>query len=467
MDHIIVLVHKIYTVSIPKPDDTEEWIGDLVEIDQEVKCCVNQIDNRSKPPFICATLTSDYSQGCKLSNSINNIDNTDSAIEGIKTEPLANGISEDDGVSEKEKKKHRKKHKKSREDNSNSVCKIESESESNDNLGNDISIINKSVKKHQSMQDTTLNTDDFLNNSEVDNIPKKQKKSKRKSLHNDDTISNDEYTESRKAVKRESSIPLDNITEAETKKRKKHIKKSKELNSDSEIDKKIIKSEKEHTHKKQSNTSLVSNNLGDTISKKHRKNKKASIKMSDSETEDYNVKIKIEKQDPDRIINESQVAYSETQIVQNFNKNLEMSKRVKREVSIESDISEKEKKKSPKKHTVSSRDSQSKLIKIKTEDSVSDIVKKEKKKKKLANISTDSDSEIRIKSENITNDINDISQAIKHDPKEEEYNTSAMDSSLNNSDLDRVSKKSKKRKTSTILSDLELESSIKIKTEKV
>ncbi|XP_077265067.1 RNA polymerase I subunit F isoform X2 [Temnothorax americanus] len=182
-DHIVVLVHKIYTVSIPKPDDTEEWIGESVEIGQEVKCCVTQIDNRSKPPFICATLRSDYSQGCRLSESIiNNIDAVDSAIGSmkgtIKIDVSANGVPEDGSVSETERKKHRKKHKKSRENNSSIVCKVENESESNDNLGNDISRIVKSEKKphHHSVQDTILNTDDSSNNLEVDNSSKKHKK---------------------------------------------------------------------------------------------------------------------------------------------------------------------------------------------------------------------------------------------------------------------------------------------------
>ncbi|XP_011691190.1 PREDICTED: uncharacterized protein LOC105452066 [Wasmannia auropunctata] len=80
LDHIIMLVHKTYTVSIPKPDDTEEWPGDSVEIGQEVKCCVSQIDNKNRPAFICGTLRSDYLQGCRLPDSINNIDNVDSAI---------------------------------------------------------------------------------------------------------------------------------------------------------------------------------------------------------------------------------------------------------------------------------------------------------------------------------------------------------------------------------------------------
>ncbi|XP_071647489.1 uncharacterized protein Polr1f [Temnothorax longispinosus] len=483
-DHIVVLVHKIYTVSIPKPDDTEEWIGESVEIGQEVKCCVTQIDNRSKPPFICATLRSDYSQGCRLSESIiNNIDSVDSAIGSmkgtIKIDVSANGVPENGSVSETERKKHRKKHKKSRENNSSIACKVENESESNDNLGNDISRIVKSEKKphHHSMQDTILNTDDSLNNLEVDNSSKKHKKSKKTSklLLNDDTIL-DEAAQSRKAVKRENSIPLDSITETETKKRKKHAKKSREFDSeneeklintenitfrciktervehldsvsetetkkrkkhakksrelDSENEGKVInntentisryiksekeeqsdsvtetetkkrkkhakksreneeevtnntentisrtiKSEKEdqHTAKKHiiSNADLSSSNLEDSVSKKHKKHKKASMEMSDSESKGHFVKIKIEKQDPivERIMNESQTSSNETQNVQNLSENLEMPKFIKREVSIEYDSFEKERKKSSKKHTVTSTDSQLKSIKIKTED---------------------------------------------------------------------------------------------------
>ncbi|KYN22505.1 hypothetical protein ALC57_05092 [Trachymyrmex cornetzi] len=80
LDYIVILVHKIYTVSIPKPDNTEQWLGESVEIGQEIRCCVTQLHHKSKPPFICASLKSDYSQGCRLSESIINID-VDSAPE--------------------------------------------------------------------------------------------------------------------------------------------------------------------------------------------------------------------------------------------------------------------------------------------------------------------------------------------------------------------------------------------------
>jgi len=457
LDHIILLVHKIYTVSIPKPDNAEEWPGELVEIGQEVKCYVNRIDNKSKPPFICATLRSDYSQGCRLSESINNIDNVDSAIESanstMRIDASVNGISEDDEISEKERKKHRKKHK-SRESNSEFVCKVENEL--NDDIENDTSRTIKLEKKQQYQSMQALNTDDSLNNSEVDNIPKKHKKSKKtsKSFSNDTIL--DEHTE-RKAVKRENSIPLDSIIETETKKRKKHSKKS---------------------------------------------------KKSDSESEDHSVKINIEKPDPfiDGITNESQASCSETKVVQNLTETFEMPKFTKREGSIKNDTSEKERKKSPKKHTSrdlqsksikikneddvisdasntsdkkrkrkhASRDSQLKSVKIKNEDDISVVSnvsdeEREKSPKKHANVSRDSDPEIRIKSEDITNDISDIFRPIKPDPEEYmKYNTSATDNNSSNSDLDPTSKKAKKKKkTATILSDSELKCPVKVKTEKV
>lgn len=315
-----------------------------------------------------------------------------------------------------------------------------------------------------------------MNSVEVDNIPKKHKKSKKTSQSlSDDTILS-EHTESRKAVKRENSIPLDNI-ETETKKRKKHAKKSKEFDPSSENEEKVvnntentisrfIKSEEEqHTIKKHiiSNTDISSSNVDDNVSKKRKKNKEASMKISDSESESH-VKIKIEKQDPiiDRITNENQISYSEDQIVQNENLKMLKFVNVKKEVSIKYDSFEKERKKSSKKHR---RDSQS--VEIKNEDiinDVSDISDKEKKKSSKKHAHVSRDSEIRIKKENITNDINDISRAIKREPEDSQY-ISAIDSSLNNSDLEHVSKKSKKKKASTILSDSEY--SIKIKTEKV
>ncbi|XP_070150989.1 asparagine-rich protein [Polyergus mexicanus] len=163
LDHIVVLVHKIYTISIPKPDSMEEWLGDSVEIGQEIRCCINQVDNKSKPPFICATLNSDYLQGCRLSESINvynmeNVIENDNLDSTIKLEKTNSEISEDDNISAKEKKCG-KKHKKSCEINTFKNTKYEDNNtdstterhdmNSTDSINEDDTVSNKEKKKHR------------------------------------------------------------------------------------------------------------------------------------------------------------------------------------------------------------------------------------------------------------------------------------------------------------------------------
>ncbi|XP_029672972.1 DNA-directed RNA polymerase I subunit RPA43-like [Formica exsecta] len=154
LDHIVVLVHKIYTISIPKPDNKEEWLGDSVEIGQEIRCCINQIDNKSKPPFICATINSDYLQGCRLSESINNVYNIQNVkIENhnfdsiIKLEKTYNEISEDT-IYVKEKK-HRKKH---------SIIKLE---KTYNEISEDTIYVEE--KKHRKKHKHTYEIDTFKN----------------------------------------------------------------------------------------------------------------------------------------------------------------------------------------------------------------------------------------------------------------------------------------------------------------
>ncbi|KOX68859.1 DNA-directed RNA polymerase I subunit RPA43 [Melipona quadrifasciata] len=74
LDHIGILVHKAFNVSIPKPNDEEDWPGDNVEIGQEVRFTITLLDFNSKLPFIRGVLNSnDYLHGCKLMlKSINN-----------------------------------------------------------------------------------------------------------------------------------------------------------------------------------------------------------------------------------------------------------------------------------------------------------------------------------------------------------------------------------------------------------
>ncbi|CAK9796956.1 DNA-directed RNA polymerase I subunit RPA43 [Anthophora quadrimaculata] len=74
LDHIGVLVHKAFNVSIPKPDEEENWPGDNLEIGQEAKFKITFLDFTGKLPFIRGVLNSvDYLHGCRLTEtSINN-----------------------------------------------------------------------------------------------------------------------------------------------------------------------------------------------------------------------------------------------------------------------------------------------------------------------------------------------------------------------------------------------------------
>ncbi|XP_076170031.1 RNA polymerase I subunit F [Ptiloglossa arizonensis] len=67
LDHIGVLVHKAFNVSIPKQDDEENWLGNNLEIGEEVRFKVTHFDCSSKLPFIRGILNpDDYLQGCRL-----------------------------------------------------------------------------------------------------------------------------------------------------------------------------------------------------------------------------------------------------------------------------------------------------------------------------------------------------------------------------------------------------------------
>ncbi|XP_060811237.1 protein PFC0760c-like isoform X2 [Bombus pascuorum] len=74
LDHIGILVHKTFNVSIPKPDDEENWPGDNLEIGQEARFVITLLDFSSKLPFIRGVLNADdYLRGCRLMlKSINN-----------------------------------------------------------------------------------------------------------------------------------------------------------------------------------------------------------------------------------------------------------------------------------------------------------------------------------------------------------------------------------------------------------
>ncbi|KOC63019.1 DNA-directed RNA polymerase I subunit RPA43 [Habropoda laboriosa] len=105
LDHIGVLIHKTFNVSIPKPDDDENWSGDNLEIGQEVRFVITLLDFTGKLPFIRGVLNqSNYSHGCRLmetsinSRRLSSGDNIQNNVENS-----VNKISE-------KKSKHAKEH---------------------------------------------------------------------------------------------------------------------------------------------------------------------------------------------------------------------------------------------------------------------------------------------------------------------------------------------------------------------
>jgi len=182
------------------------------ERNSEIVCKIENESELNAGSNTSTVIKSEKKQQCILNIGV------DSATECSNNMKIdIDGILKNDGISEKKKqKKHRKEHK-LQEQNSEVVCKIENESKLN--VGNNTSTIIKSEKKQQYI---LSNTGDFLNDLEVDNIPRKHKKNKKisKSLLNNETIL-DELIVSRKAAKRKKSILLDSITETEIKKEKK------------------------------------------------------------------------------------------------------------------------------------------------------------------------------------------------------------------------------------------------------
>lgn len=51
-NHIGILLHKTFNVSVPKPDDEEDWPGDKVKVGQEVRFTPEEIDYKTRLPYI-------------------------------------------------------------------------------------------------------------------------------------------------------------------------------------------------------------------------------------------------------------------------------------------------------------------------------------------------------------------------------------------------------------------------------
>lgn len=54
--HVGVLIYNTFNVSIPKPKSDDNWLGELVNIGQEVVLRINCINYEARLPYITAEL---------------------------------------------------------------------------------------------------------------------------------------------------------------------------------------------------------------------------------------------------------------------------------------------------------------------------------------------------------------------------------------------------------------------------
>ncbi|XP_046823822.1 DNA-directed RNA polymerase I subunit RPA43 [Vespa crabro] len=312
-NYIGVLMHKAFNVSIPKPENVENWPGDTVNIGQEVRFKVTNLDFTSRLPFIRGILNeADYLQGCKLparvsSNgtfyAVHESDDTDNSNVEIcrstkkrkklrkikedislekhltKKKCLNNQDTEDEEV--EENKKHSKK------------CITKSES-----------IVDAENDEHLNISYDNVS---YLNGNE---ISVKEKKKNKKSLKRKSTdISESEFDYSNVTIKVEKDTSTtDTETESKKyiKKSKKHSKKLKySMDANGSIDYDVqndVQSESEKHSENEFKIPIKLEKLSKSINIKEEstchksKSSKKQIKKSltDSESEFGYVEIKVE-----------------------------------------------------------------------------------------------------------------------------------------------------------------------------
>jgi len=462
LDHIVVLVHKIYTISIPKPDNEEEWIGDSVEVGQEIRCCINQVDNKCKPPFIRATLNSDYLQGCRLSDSIiiHNMENITDMVNDteshnlnsiIKIEKTNDEILENDTISEKEKKKHRKKHKKSRDIDTYKNVKYEDNNTDSTIEGlneNSTVIIENSINKE----------DDTVSDKEKKKHRKKHKKSHEiasESFFIDQTkaeSSNNTENDTYRYIKYEINSNTDSITESQN------------LNSTVKINTSI-------------NQTLENNTISEKEKRKYKKkHKKSHASDLESTSEDKNettlnsnIHINIKCEDNVHNTNGAIESYN----LEYLNNN---AIKIDSWNGISDDaFSDKEKKKFRKKHknsreidpeSISENKNEIKSNYNNTDSSIHKNIKCEDNIHNTNSAIENHNLDRVIKIENLTSGISEDATFDREKTKHRKKRKKSRETDTENETASDYLERCKKRKKTSTTPDSELKTPIKIKTEK-
>ncbi|KAK7069531.1 hypothetical protein SK128_027502 [Halocaridina rubra] len=152
-NHLGCLIHKIFSVSVPRPHSALNWPGDSLEEGDPVKLIVTNVNMSFYLPMITAQLDPSFVPDKeKASSSKNNEE-----MQGGNSR----NIGEDSGISsESEEKWENKKDYEERNDNENE-----------ENL-----VLNKKIKKEKEEEEAD---DDYVNEKEKIKIDKKSEKTKR------------------------------------------------------------------------------------------------------------------------------------------------------------------------------------------------------------------------------------------------------------------------------------------------
>ncbi|XP_076241231.1 RNA polymerase I subunit F [Calliopsis andreniformis] len=328
LDHIGVLVHKAFNVSIPKPHDETNWVGDNLEIGQEVRFVVTQLDITSKLPFIRGVLSDDYLRGCKTmpkkhNKKTSNNDKNENSVENtiVKTPKGSKNSkkhvffatdsehsSDEDAVqiksesfeSEKTKKKSDQEAKKKEDRKRTKKSKVKEEP-----LTSDISVnggleanqeLEESItpKKRVKTKSKSLNSQSSENEEDSETLEKYQsKKASKKLLHvKSKSEINDIKLEQSAMYSDMEQATDETITETKPKSKKKSSKSIDRI-SDIKLEQSTINSDSEQVTE------------GSTQSDKIRR-KKLSSSLSDAEVK-QEVEIKEEKQYREETMSESTV----------------------------------------------------------------------------------------------------------------------------------------------------------------
>ncbi|KAF2902610.1 hypothetical protein ILUMI_03588 [Ignelater luminosus] len=205
-DHVGCLAHNTFNVSLPKPEDDDDWIGLKAEIGSEILFRITFIDLDGRLPYIRAELVSIISED----------DSGFSTSEENPSKPKKIVFQSDDeqqvDLNESKKKKKKDKHKKNLE------LEVEDEQQTKKRKRKHSAADYEEMKNTKSSKKKKLkhkeNSDEILNETNIEDDEqksKKKKKHKHKEQSHDEEIHNVSLDEENKKEKKLKKHKQDNV----------------------------------------------------------------------------------------------------------------------------------------------------------------------------------------------------------------------------------------------------------------